>query len=73
MIEAFRTELKSRNLKGIVRANKAGCLDQCGFGPVVVIYPEATWYGKVQPTDVQEIVEGMLSGKPVERLLIKKT
>ena len=30
-----------------VRANKAGCLDQCEHGPTVVVYPEAVWYGHV--------------------------
>jgi hypothetical protein len=39
-------------LKGRVRANAAGCLDQCEHGPTVVIYPEAVWYGGVAPEDV---------------------
>lgn len=52
-----------------VRVNKAGCLDQCEHGPVVVVYPEAVWYGFVTPADVDEIVtEHLVAGRPVERL-----
>jgi hypothetical protein len=40
----FKKEVERLGLKGIVRANKAGCLDQCEYGPSVVIYPEGVWY-----------------------------
>ena len=65
----FKKELAVRGLKVGIRANKAGCLDQCEHGPTVVIYPEAVWYGGVQPEDVPEIIEShMIKGEPVERL-----
>lgn len=58
-----------RGLKGRVRANAAGCLDQCEHGPTLVVYPEAVWYGHVRPEDVDEIVEShLVNGVPVERL-----
>jgi (2Fe-2S) ferredoxin len=54
-----------------VRINKSGCLDQCEHGPTVVVYPDAVWYGHVQPEDAEEIVrEHLLGGRPVERLRI---
>jgi (2Fe-2S) ferredoxin len=54
-----------------VRANQAGCLDVCEFGPAVVVYPEGVWYGRVTPEDVDEIIERhILGGEPVERLRI---
>jgi (2Fe-2S) ferredoxin len=60
---------KEAGLDGLVRINKAGCLDQCEHGPVVVVYPEAVWYGHVQPEDAEEIVaEHLVAGRPVERL-----
>ena len=69
--EAFKSEIKQRSLKGIVRANKAGCLDQCSLGPTVVVYPEAVWYGHVTKDDVAEIMDShIIGGIPVERLLI---
>ena len=53
---------------GKVRINKAGCLDRCEEG-VMVVYPEGTWYTYV--TDIDEIVESHLrDGKVVDRLKI---
>lgn len=56
-------------LRGRVRINSAGCLDQCAHGVTVVVYPEAVWYGHVTPDDVDELFnEHVLNGRPVERL-----
>jgi (2Fe-2S) ferredoxin len=69
---AFKEELAKRGLKGVIRANGAGCLDACSFGPSVVVYPEGTWYGGVTPADVPEIIERhLLGGQPVERLVLR--
>jgi (2Fe-2S) ferredoxin len=60
---------KAAGLSGKIRINKAGCLDQCEHGPTMVVYPEAVWYGHVQPEDAAEIVaEHLVAGRPVERL-----
>jgi (2Fe-2S) ferredoxin len=68
----FKKELAARGLKGNIRANKAGCLDQCEHGPTVVIYPEAVWYGGVTAADVPEIVEShLVNGIPVARLQLR--
>ncbi|HEV2172497.1 MAG TPA: (2Fe-2S) ferredoxin domain-containing protein [Nitrospira sp.] len=67
----FKDKLKERGLKGKVRANQSGCLDQCEHGPTVVVYPDAVWYGHVTPSDVDEIVDAhIVGGKPVERLML---
>lgn len=56
---------------GEVRVNKAGCLDRCEEGPVLVIYPEGVWYTYVDAEDVDEIIdEHVLGGRIVERLRI---
>ena len=68
----FKQKLAELGLKGKVRANQAGCLDQCEHGPNVVIYPEGVWYGGVALADVDEIVESHIGGgQPVERLMLK--
>jgi (2Fe-2S) ferredoxin len=65
----FKEKIKDAGLKATVRANTAGCLDQCEHGPTVVIYPEAVWYGFVAPEDVDEIVsKHLVEGTPVARL-----
>lgn len=57
--------------EGKVRINNAGCMDRCGEGPVLVIYPEATWYTYVDQTDIDEIIdEHLVKGHIVERLKI---
>ena len=67
----FKQEAKRLDLKDIVRANKAGCLDHCELGPSVVIYPEGVWYWVGNEADVTEIVERhVVKGEIVERLLM---
>ncbi|RYF76384.1 MAG: (2Fe-2S) ferredoxin domain-containing protein [Comamonadaceae bacterium] len=56
---------------GLVRVNKAGCLDRCAGGPVAVVYPEGVWYTFVDKDDIDEIVTSHLrDGRVVERLLL---
>ena len=67
-----KSQVKAAGLSGPgkVRVNKAGCLDRCAAGPVVVVYPEAVWYTYVDAHDIDEIVESHLkNGQLVERLL----
>src|SRR5580698_3031789 len=67
--KVFKQKLAALGVKGKVRANQSGCLDQCEHGPTVVVYPEAVWYGHVTDADVEEIVQShIVEGKPVERL-----
>jgi (2Fe-2S) ferredoxin len=69
--DALKLELGKRGLSKMIRANNAGCLDQCEHGVAVVVYPEQVWYGGVTVADVTEIVEKhLIGGEPVERLLI---
>ena len=56
---------------GKVRINKAGCMDRCDDGPVIVVYPEEVWYSYVDHEDVEEIIqEHLINGRVVERLKI---
>lgn len=65
----FKQKLADRGLKGRVRANQSGCLDQCEHGPNIVVYPDGVWYGHVTEADVDEIIDShIIGGKPVERL-----
>lgn len=75
--QAAQKQCKSRvkqlglNGQGKIRVNNAGCLDRCEEGPVLVVYPEGTWYTYVDNSDIDEIVDSHLAGgKIVERLKI---
>lgn len=68
-----KKRIKSLDLSGAgkVRINQAGCLDRCAEGPVMVIYPQATWYTYVDTEDIDEIIDQhIVGGKVVERLKI---
>lgn len=68
---AFQAEIKKRGLGPLVRASKAGCLEQCELGPTVVIYPQDVWYGHVTPADVPRIIdETIIAGQVIDDLLI---
>ncbi len=70
VLDLMRGEIANRGLKKEIRINKSGCLDQCGHGPVAVVYPESTWYAHLSGADAREIVEEhLIGGKPVERCL----
>ncbi|MDX1916042.1 MAG: ferredoxin [Methylophilus sp.] len=69
----MKTKVKQLKLngEGKVRINRAGCLDRCGQGPLMVVYPEAVWYTFVDNEDVNEIIEShLVNGKVVERLMV---
>jgi (2Fe-2S) ferredoxin len=69
--DAFKKEVKRRGLAAQVRANSAGCLDQCELGPTIVIYPQAIWYGGVKVADVPRIIdETIVAGRVIDELLI---
>ena len=73
MRDYAKTRIKQLNLAGAgkVRINNAGCLDRCSEGPVMVIYPEETWYTFVDQEDIDEIIdEHLIKGRVVERLKI---
>lgn len=69
--DLFKRELTARGIKSAVRANNAGCLDQCELGVTVVVYPEQVWYGHVTTDDVPEIIERhIIGGEYVTRLML---
>jgi len=73
VLEAFKEELQKKNLEKEVLVIATGCHGMCEFGPIVVVYPEGTFYSRVSPEDVSEIVqEHLYKGRIVTRLLYKE-
>jgi (2Fe-2S) ferredoxin len=71
LVQRFMEEIDDRDLSSEVMVTNTGCFGICDKGPVVVVYPEGTWYGNVTEDDVERIVEEHLEGgKKVEDLVI---
>lgn len=68
LLEALKKRVAAAGLKDSVRINRSGCLNACGLGPAVVVYPDGIWYGHVQVDDAAEIFASLKSGEPVARL-----
>ncbi|HEU4564601.1 MAG TPA: hypothetical protein VFS05_08130 [Gemmatimonadaceae bacterium] len=64
---ALKHGVKDAGLKGIVRVNHAGCMNQCKLGPVVVVYPDDVWYQGVDVHGANRILrDHIIGGRPVE-------
>ena len=67
---AFQREIEAQGLAEEVMVVETGCHGFCEYGPLVIVYPEGTFYSRVTVEDVPEIVENhLLKGRLVERLL----
>lgn len=73
LVAAFKKSILDKKLPLKIRAQKAGCLGICDFGPTIAIYPEGIFYVNVQIEDVENIVEEhFIKGQPVARLMLNK-
>ena len=67
--EALQKELEAKGLTDEIKIVTTGCFGLCALGPVMIVYPDGTFYSMVKPEDVSEIVEEhLLKGRPVARL-----
>lgn len=70
--ERFHEVLQEKNLANEINIIETGCMGPCDYGPVMVVYPEGTFYKAVSPDDVEEIVnEHFIKGRPVARLMLQ--
>ncbi len=70
----MKSRVKALNLNGQhqIRVNRAGCLDRCADGPLLVIYPQAIWYRFVDLEDIDDIIDThLIKHQMVERLLLE--
>ena len=68
--EHLENELKKQGLDEEIKVVQTGCFGLCALGPIMIVYPEGTFYSRVTEDDVTEIVsEHLLKGRPVERLV----
>jgi NADH:ubiquinone oxidoreductase subunit F (NADH-binding)/(2Fe-2S) ferredoxin len=74
IIETLEREIAKQGLDKEVKVVKTGCFGLCALGPIMIVYPEGSFYSMVKPDDIPEIVsEHLLKGRIVKRLLYSET
>ena len=74
IIEKLEQEIEKNGLTDEVKVIKTGCFGLCALGPIMVVYPEGSFYSAVKAEDIPEIVsEHLLKGRIVKRLLYSDT
>ena len=74
IITELEKEIKAVGLEEEVKVVKTGCFGLCALGPIMIVYPEGSFYSRVHPEDIKEIVdEHLLKGRIVKRLLYSET
>ncbi len=74
IMDEFEVQLKNFDIDKEVKVIQTGCFGLCALGPIVIVYPEGSFYSMVKKEDVAEIVEQhLLKGRIVKRLLYKET
>ena len=74
IMEALKKEIEKNGLSDEVAVVQTGCHGLCALGPIMIVYPDATFYSMVKVEDIPEIVsEHLLKGRVVTRLLYKET
>ncbi len=73
LIKRFEEQIERNGLDREVKVVRTGCFGLCEAGPVVIVYPEGTFYSRIRPEDVDEIVsEHLLKGRIVQHLVYKE-
>ncbi len=70
--DAFHKNLADFGLAEEVKVVQTGCFGLCALGPIVIVYPDGTFYSRVTADDVKDIVEEhLLKGRIVDRLVYR--
>ena len=73
LIKRFEEQIAKNGLDKEVKVVRTGCFGLCEAGPVVIVYPEGTFYSRIKVDDVDEIVsEHLLKGRIVQHLIYKE-
>ena len=73
LIKRFEEQIAKNGMDKEVKVVRTGCFGLCEAGPVVIVYPEGTFYSRIKVDDVDEIVsEHLLKGRIVQHLIYKE-
>jgi (2Fe-2S) ferredoxin len=68
LVGYLQSELADRDLNDVV-VSTTGCLNLCEKGPIMIVYPESHWYGEVNESKIDEVLDALEEGRPAEGLL----
>lgn len=69
LLQYLQTEVDDRGIEGVMITN-TGCLKVCDRGPALVIYPEGDWYGNLDETAIDQILDALEAGERCEKYLL---
>lgn len=68
LLQYLETELSDRDMLDVM-VSSTGCLNRCEQGPVMIVYPEGHWYGKMSEERIDAVLDALKVGEPAEGLL----
>jgi (2Fe-2S) ferredoxin len=69
LLPYIETELSDRGMEDVM-VSSTGCMNRCENGPLMVVYPEGSWYGAMTEEKVDEILDALQEGKEATALLL---
>jgi (2Fe-2S) ferredoxin len=69
LIQHLQTEVGDRNMEDVL-VSSTGCMNLCEHGPLLVVYPEAHWYGEVNEEKIDAILDALEQGQPASELML---
>lgn len=70
LVQYIEEELNDRGIENVLVTN-TGCLKRCDDGPIMIVYPEAYWYGQIDEAKIDQILDALEDGRPAESLLLE--
>jgi (2Fe-2S) ferredoxin len=69
LLQYLETELSDRDMQDVM-VSSTGCLNRCEKGPIMIVYPEAHWYGEVDEEKIDAVLDGLAEGVAAEGMLV---
>lgn len=69
LLPYIETELSDRGMEDVM-VSSTGCMNRCESGPLMVVYPEGSWYGDMNEEKIDEVLDALQDGKEATHLLL---
>jgi (2Fe-2S) ferredoxin len=69
LLPYLETELSDRGMEDVM-VSSTGCMNRCENGPLMVVYPEGSWYGDMNEEKIDQVLDALQEGSPASDLLL---